>query len=260
MLQRDEVIRRIHAYIGHDLLAKSLQKDVWLANGIQILGKPEVSKIVVGVSATKALFTEAAKLGADMILCKHPMRLETPNQILPPFLQERLRMVFQNNWTVGGYHYALDVHPEVGNVPLLLRALDAELSTPIRNEWGFCANLRRPRPLQELAEDLQHIVNHPVFRVTENPNKIVRRIAMVTGGAVPSGTDFLELLTNGVEAYITGEISEWAVHQFLESGIAYLAMGHHAGEVIGPQAFAKKLPEILDNQVQVEFINVWNEV
>jgi len=260
MLHRDEVLQRIHTYLGHDLLAKSVQKDPWLANGIQVLGKPEVSKIAIGVSATQALFTEAKSRGADMVLCKHPIRLETPNQVFPLFLQERLRTVFEQNWTIGGYHYALDVHPEVGNVPLLLRALNAHIGTPIRNEWGFVAELNTPQTIQALADQLKNLVHHQVLQVTNDASKTVRKIAMVTGGAVPSGTDFLELLAHGVEAYITGEISEWAVHQFLESKIAYLAMGHHAGEVIGPQTFAQKLPEILENQVSVEFINVWNEV
>ena len=260
MMHRDEVIRRIHAYFGEDLLRKAKEKDLWLANGIQILGKEKVSKIVVGVSATQALFVQAKKAHADMILCKHPIRIDAPNQILPPFLQERLRTVFLEHWTIGGYHYPLDVHPEVGNTPLLLRALKAVIDVPIHKDWGFCATLPQPITIPELEKQLSLIVHHPVKTYTNFPNHGIQRIGVVSGAAVPAGAEFMELIQKGIELYITGEISEWAVHQFQESGIAYTTIGHHAGETLGPQAFAQRLPELLDHSVDVEFIQVWNDI
>lgn len=260
-MDRDTVIETIHAYFGKDLLEEARSKDTHLANGIQILGKKDVKTIVVGVSATVELFEWAKKKRADMVLTKHPIKINTPNQLFDLSLQKRLRMVFTNDWTVGGYHYILDVHPEVGNVPLVLRRLKAKpVGRFFMGGWGYVAEFPKPMKVMELEERLSEIYKHPVFMVTDDTKKMVRRIGMTSGGGIPKEKEFQEILELRLDAYITGEISEGTVHRFKEGEVTYFACGHHAMEVVGPEAFAQKLRKLLKNNVAVEFINVWNEI
>ena len=68
----------------------------------------------------------------------------------------------------------------------------------------------------------------------------IRRIAWCSGG----GQGYFEqAVALGVDAYLSGEISEQAVHLARESGVAYLAAGHHATERYGVEALALDLQE-----------------
>jgi len=46
---------------------------------------------------------------------------------------------------------------------------------------------------------------------------------------------FEQAIALGVDAYLSGEISEQTVHLARESGVAYIAAGHHATERYGVQ-------------------------
>ncbi|MEO7242984.1 MAG: Nif3-like dinuclear metal center hexameric protein, partial [Variovorax sp.] len=63
----------------------------------------------------------------------------------------------------------------------------------------------------------------------------IRRIAWCTGGAQEY---FEAAIAAGAEAFITGEISEPQAHYARETGVAYLACGHHATERYGAPAVA----------------------
>jgi putative NIF3 family GTP cyclohydrolase 1 type 2 len=67
--------------------------------------------------------------------------------------------------------------------------------------------------------------------------------------------DAIEL---GVDVFISGEISEQTFHLARESGVAYIAAGHHATERYG----IKALGEHLANQFTLahEFIDIDNPV
>ena len=60
-------------------------------------------------------------------------------------------------------------------------------------------------------------------------------IAWCTGGAQGY---FEAAIAAGADAYLTGEISEPQAHIARESGVAFLACGHHATERYGVQALA----------------------
>jgi putative NIF3 family GTP cyclohydrolase 1 type 2 len=62
----------------------------------------------------------------------------------------------------------------------------------------------------------------------------------------------------GATAYISGEISEPTVHLARESGVAYLAAGHHATERYGVQALGAHLAARFG--VQHRFVDIDNPV
>ena len=68
----------------------------------------------------------------------------------------------------------------------------------------------------------------------------IASIAIVSGGA----PDYLyDAIARGVDAYLTGEGREWLPAIARESGITFLAVGHHASEVFGVQALGRWIEE-----------------
>ena len=67
---------------------------------------------------------------------------------------------------------------------------------------------------------------------------------------------FEAAIAAGVDAFITGEISEPQAHLARETGVAFLACGHHATERWGAPAVAARLARELGMQHQ--FIDIPN--
>ena len=61
-----------------------------------------------------------------------------------------------------------------------------------------------------------------------------------------------------VDAFLTGEISEQHVHLARESGVAFVAAGHHATERYGVQALAAHLAERFG--IACEYVDIDNPV
>jgi putative NIF3 family GTP cyclohydrolase 1 type 2 len=68
----------------------------------------------------------------------------------------------------------------------------------------------------------------------------VQRLAWCTGAAQGY---FEAAIAAGVDAFVTGEVSEPMVHLVRETGVAYLAAGHHATERFGVQALGEAIAD-----------------
>ena len=66
----------------------------------------------------------------------------------------------------------------------------------------------------------------------------LRRVAWCTGGAQGY---FEDAIAAGADAFLTGEISEQQTHLARETGVAFLACGHHATERYGAAALGEHL-------------------
>jgi putative NIF3 family GTP cyclohydrolase 1 type 2 len=88
-----------------------------------------------------------------------------------------------------------------------------------------------------------------------DPERAIRRIGWCSGGAQGY---FEQAIALGLDAYVSGEISEQTVHLARESGVVYFAAGHHATERLGAQALAGHLAERFG--IQCEFVDIDNPV
>ena len=83
----------------------------------------------------------------------------------------------------------------------------------------------------------------------------IKRIAWCTGAA----QDYLELaVALGADAFLTGEVSERTVHLARESGVAFIAAGHHATERYGAQALGEHLAQHFG--ISHHFVDIDNPV
>lgn len=258
MIKRDELIEEIESVLGEDLLVKAETKDE-AANGVQILGKKEVRKVALGVSLNEEFLKEAVGWGADFCIFHHGFDPRTENSRYSLFAQKRLRLIFQNELTVAGFHYVLDAHRELGNNAQIIKKLGAEIEEPLYEEWGYTAKFDTPQDLHKLGHKCQEIFSHEIFVVAGGPEKI-KKIGVVSGGAKPYDLQLNEMLEKGVELYISGETSESSPHKMLETGINYFVCGHYATEVFGIKALGEKLKKKFKNNLEIEFVDVPNEI
>lgn len=90
---------------------------------------------------------------------------------------------------------------------------------------------------------------------SENAPHLIRTIGICTGG----GQGYIDLAAaKGLDAFITGEVSEQTIHSAREQSIHFFAAGHHATERYGVQALGEWLAQTY--KLEVEFKDIDNPV
>ena len=231
-------IKELIDYTGQILQPERFRD--YCPNGLQVEGRREVGSIVSGVTASMALLEAAHAAGADAILVHHGYFWRGEEQAVIGIKRARLKFLLEHNINLIAYHLPLDAHAEFGNNIQLGRVMGAAIEG-WGGEQGLIAHgsLGNAMPLRELQTHLDRVLQRMPMAVG-NPDKPIRRIAWCTGAAQGY---FEQALTLDVDAFISGEISEQTVHLARETGVAYLAAGHHATERYGVQALGQHLAE-----------------
>jgi dinuclear metal center YbgI/SA1388 family protein len=219
-------------------------------NGLQVEGRPEVRRLVSGVTASLALIDAAIEAQADAVLVHHGLFWRGQDGRLTGWLGERVRRLMKHDISLFAYHLPLDAHPQWGNnaqlgLRLGLRA-DARFG---EQQLGFVGDATggdahasleaHALDLDELVERVQAALGRAAT-VVGGDGRAIRRVAWCTGGAQGF---FEDAIRAGADAYVTGEISEPQAHLARESGVAFLACGHHATERFGAPALGAHLAE-----------------
>lgn len=256
-MKRDDLTRYIYDEVmGAELMAQAAKIDS-RANGVQIVGSDEVSKVALGVSLNKAFLEQAASWGADYCVFHHGFDTQVHASRFPRYSQERLRLIYSSNMTIAGFHFSLDAHPSIGNNVIILSKLGVEQKTPLL-DWGYVGTLASPRKVSNIAAICKKEIN-PDLQVFADLDRDVTTIGVVTGGGGKlSATEMAVLEDAGVELYITGEGVESSPHMFMENGIGLILAGHYATEVFGIKALGEKLQEQFGDAIEVKFIDVPN--
>jgi dinuclear metal center YbgI/SA1388 family protein len=207
-------------------------------NGLQVEGRDEVVKIVSGVTASLALIEAAISAEADAILVHHGLFWKGHDGRVTGWLKSRLERLLGSRTSLFAYHLPLDAHPELGNNAQfgarLKLVADARFGD---QDLGFIATPAQPLTPAALAALLQFRLGRAPVMV-EGDGRQIRRVAWCTGGAQGM---FEAAIAAGADAFITGEISEPQAHYARETGVAFLACGHHASERFGVQAVGAAL-------------------
>jgi len=209
-------------------------------NGLQVEGRSQVARIVSGVTASQALLDAAVEAGADVVLVHHGYFWKNEDARVVGMKQRRLKTLLSNDISLLAYHLPLDVHPEVGNnarlgVLLGLRS-DGPLEPGNPRSVGLVGSLEKPLAPAEFMRRIHDALGRePLMVVGDRP---IRRVAWCTGGA----QGYIDkAVAAGVDAYITGEISEPTAHIARENGLSFFAAGHHATERYGVRALGEYL-------------------
>jgi dinuclear metal center YbgI/SA1388 family protein len=250
---RDEIIKYLDDYLQVERF-----KD-YGPNGMQVIGRPEVGRVALGVSANLECFRIAALQQADMLIVHHGLFWENMPRTVGTMMKARLKMLFEHDITLLGYHLPLDAHAEVGNNALWLKRLGfavegIELGLTRGQAIGAIGIAEKRQTLRDLVEQVNALAGARAHVYAYGPQTI-RRLGVVTGG----GQGYvMEAIARGCDTFLTGEIGEPTEGIAREEGINFIAVGHYNSEKIGVQA----LRDLLQTQFEVEtfFCDVPNQV
>ncbi|MDH5353633.1 MAG: Nif3-like dinuclear metal center hexameric protein [Gammaproteobacteria bacterium] len=227
-------------------------------NGLQVESTDEVSHIVCGVTASLDLIEAAIDVGADTLLVHHGYFWKGESQAISGFKGRRIRALIKNNLNLIAYHLPLDAHPEVGNNAQLARVMGWSVEKSFgsigSHDLVLSGSLASATSLDELSESIASRLDTDPLAIACG-DKPVSRIAWCTGAAQ---SYIEEAAEHGVDAFISGEVSEHTFHFAREAGIHYIAAGHHATERYGVQALAALLRERFN--LRQQFIDIPNPV
>ncbi len=224
-------------------------------NGLQVEGRNDISRIISGVTASQALLDTAIARRADAILVHHGWFWKSEDGRVTGYRKKRMASLLAHDINLFAYHLPLDAHPELGNNAQLAARLGWQIDGRFgEQEIGFHGVLPAPTSAGEVARNVSTVLGRE-SQLIGDTTKPVKRIAWCTGGAQ---SYFEAAFATGAELFVSGEISEQTVHLARETGMPYLAAGHHATERYGVQAVGALLAQVFG--IAVEFVDIDNPV
>lgn len=238
-----------------DLLEVERFQD-YCPNGLQVEGAATVNRLVCGVTASQALIEAAVEANADALLVHHGYFWKGEAAPIVGMKKRRIARLLEHDISLLAYHLPLDAHPVYGNNVQLAQVLGLNVEGsfgPAGNPAiGLYGSLAEPLSGEALAEQIGARLGRPPLHVGE-AGAPVRTLAWCTGGA----QGFIEEAARlGVDAYLTGEVSEQTVHLARENGLHFYAAGHHATERYGARALGEHLADHFG--IEQRFIDIDN--
>ncbi len=261
----------LSAYLAEELQVARI-KD-YCPNGLQVQGKSSIKTIVTGVTASLALIEEAIALKADAIFVHHGWFWKNDDARIVGQLHRRLKLLMDHDINLFAYHLPLDVHPQLGNNAQLARVMGWKPLKPaehskLASKGSSSSNSAdvmdgliwqgRPDASQKTLGQLARSMASRLGRdplVIGNLKQPINTIAWCTGGAQGY---INQAISMKVDAYISGEVSEPTFHAAQESGVAYIAAGHHATERYGIAALGEHLAKKFG--LRHHFVDIHNPV
>lgn len=221
-------------------------------NGLQVEGRTEVKTLITGVTACQALVDEAVARNADAILVHHGYFWKSEPAVITGMKRKRLRALLANDINLYGWHLPLDAHSTLGNNAQLAKLLDIEVKGEVQ-PLVFWGELATPLSGEALAQRIEEKLGRTPLHCGDNAPAQIRRVAWCSGG----GQGFIDSAAAfGVDAYVTGEVSEQTIHSAREQGLHFFAAGHHATERGGIKALGEWLAS--EHGLDVTFIDIPN--
>ncbi|MFN2308810.1 MAG: Nif3-like dinuclear metal center hexameric protein [Gammaproteobacteria bacterium] len=232
----------LHELVSYcDTLLDTAAFQDYCPNGLQVEGRRQVRRVLSGVTASQALVDAAVAADVDAVLVHHGYFWKGEDPCVRGMKRRRLAALLAADISLIAYHLPLDAHPEYGNNA----RLGAVLGFPIAGWFGadrgpaIACFSELPQPLsgpacaQRLAAALGRA---PLF--VPGGEQAIRRIGWCSGAA----QSYIEAAAAlGLDAFISGEVSEPTVHVARECGIHFYAAGHHASERYGVSALGEHL-------------------
>lgn len=244
-------------YFNH-LLTPSLFED-YAPNGLQVEGTQDIKRLAFAVSATRDSLQKALEWGAQGIIVHHGVFWKYQGaRTITGAWGERIKLCVKNDLNLFAYHLPLDAHLEVGNAVSLGKEIGLTDFAPFalhkKQPLGTKGKFPQGIKARDLKTKLEKILNHQVIIATPDENKLIHSMGIITGGA---NNEWVKAMEENLDAYLTGEISEYNWHDAQEAGIHYFAGGHHATERFGILALMEKVKQDFPS-LEVKFFDSTN--
>jgi dinuclear metal center YbgI/SA1388 family protein len=239
----DEFFRALLDIDGFSAVDRSL-------NGLQVDNNgADIEKIAFAVDANMETFERAAEASAGMLFVHHGLFWGAPLQVAGSH-RRRLKFLLDRNLALYAAHLPLDQHPQWGNSAILAAMLGIVEPEPFGlykgRKVGYKGALTPPLTIHEAAERMVH----PPPGVYPFGPALNKTCAVIAGGAA---NEARQAIAEGIDLYVTGEMSHQVYYECIENGLNMIAGGHYATEVWGVRGIMERCAETLP--LSVAFID-----
>jgi dinuclear metal center YbgI/SA1388 family protein len=243
---RDKILHFLNHYLNIENFEDSC------VNGLQIEGKREIKKIVVGVSANLDLIRAAIRQKADMLIVHHGIFWGKSLFALKGIYKERVKALLKHDINLVAYHLPLDAHPIVGNNIMILRKLGLKMDKPF--DVGYIGHFDREVSFKDFVKYVNKVLSTDSYEI-QGGKKMIKTVAVVSGG---SSKELDKAIEQGVDVFIAGDIKEFVPATCREAKINFINAWHHNTEKFGVQELARLIEKKF--KVPTNFVNIENEV
>jgi dinuclear metal center YbgI/SA1388 family protein len=233
-------LREVAGYLDTYLRTAEVPDDEAALNGLQVENGGRISKVGAAVDASARTVREAVRRGCDMLLVHHGLFWDG-NRPVTGRRYARLKPLLDAGVAVYSAHIPLDVHEEVGNNVVLLKALGVEPEGRFGAyhgiELGWWGTLGVKREV--LCARLDDVLGVRVHMMPFG-REIVERVGVITGGG---GSMIGSAIAAGLDAYVTGEGAHHTHFDAEEGRINVYYGGHYATETWGVRALAAHIEQ-----------------
>jgi dinuclear metal center YbgI/SA1388 family protein len=223
-------------------------------NGIQVDNDgAEIVKIAFAVDASLETFQRAAEAGAGLLFVHHGLFWGRPLRVAGNH-RRRLSFLLDHNLALYAVHLPLDQHPTLGNNAGLAELLGMGPLEPFGEyhgqKIGYKGKLAAPLTIEEAARRISFRDRLPLGRYPFGKRENLSA-GVVSGGAAEQA---LQAIEEGLDLYITGEVSHEIYSHALEGHLNMIAGGHYSTEVWGVRRIMENCAAGLN--MDTEFIDV----
>lgn len=225
-------------------------------NGVQVQNSGrDVTRVCCGVDASLDFFEAAAARGADFLFVHHGMSWGSSLAHVTGSNFRLVSRLLTLDLPLFAAHIPLDAHPALGNNIRLAQALGLENVAQFGTYHGHAIGFRGTLPEALPEADFRALVARALpegapLRSLAFGGPTVRSVGIVSGGA---GDIVEEAAREGLDAYLTGEISLAAFNAAKHAAVNTYFGGHYATETFGPKAVAEWIRDRFG--VEAEFID-----
>lgn len=235
-MQANQIINFINQY-----LEIQLYRD-FCPNGLQVEGKKNIQKIALGVSATEEFIQKAIEEKCDLLIVHHGLFWNKDSRVIKGHTKKRLKLLLDNDINLVAYHLPLDYHQEVGNNVQLAKRLGFEniMKYGSSKPFGLGISGTFKGDVGKLKDKIELVLERTPYVLEHGNKESFSKVGIITGGAQGY---FLDSVNEGVDCFITGEMSEFNDSLSKEYNVPFIAAGHYHTEMFGVQALGKKITE-----------------
>lgn len=211
----------------------------WDNPGLQVGDrKREIHTVYLALDATDEVVDHAIKEGTDLLITHHPMIFSGLKSVTADhFIGRRVMRMIQEQLCYYAIHTNYDVAKmaELSAAYLKLQSSEVlsvsycEKDGEKREGYGRIGNLSEEMSLAQCADIVKNAFSLPEVKVFGNPDKKIRRAAILPG----SGKSMIsDALREKADVMITGDIDHHTGIDAVAQGLALIDAGHYGTEHI----------------------------
>jgi dinuclear metal center YbgI/SA1388 family protein len=204
------------------------------ANGLQVEGAAEITKIGLAVDACLEAYELAHEKGCQMVIAHHGIIWDGGLKSITGPTYRQIEFLVKNDISLYASHLPLDLHPTLGNNAQIAKILGLKNIQPFgmyKNGMylSFEGYLPQAMTLRAVSDIIKKKFGGPIQTLPFGPQKNWR-VAITSGGG---SSTLPEAIEKKIDLFVTGEPNHKDHHIAQEGKINVVYGGHYHTEISG---------------------------